>query len=112
MNKISPQKLAQDYSGYPVSPSLTNELETIKSSYIAGVIFMLFVMALLLYVNLYYEYCFRDTIIEMSDTWACSCLKHCFVVQRGKKQNNAANQNHSSYSIQMKHIDVEGSQYE
>lgn len=43
--------------------------------YIVGVLFMLSIIGLLLYVNLYYEYCFRDTCIQMSKWRLCCCLK-------------------------------------
>jgi hypothetical protein len=107
-NKITLEKLQRDYSGYTVPPSLINEIEAIKSSYIAGIIFMMFVIVLLLYVNLYYEYCFRDAIIELSKTRMCSCLKNCFVVRRrGKRQqidteqiDNATSQNLIEYQIE------------
>jgi hypothetical protein len=106
-NKITLEKLQRDYSGYTVPPSLINEIEAIKSSYIAGIIFMMFVIVLLLYVNLYYEFCFRDAIIELSKTRMCSCLKNCFVVRRrGKRQidteqiDNTTSQNLIEYQIE------------
>ena len=39
---------------------------------------MIILMVLLLYFNIYYEYCFRDTIISISNFKICSCLK-CFI---------------------------------
>lgn len=35
-------------------------------------------MILLLYFNLYYEYCFRDALITVSKIKICSCL-NCFI---------------------------------
>ena len=88
-NKFTLEKVAKDYSGYQIPPSLINEIEAIKSSYIAGIIFMMFVIVLLLYVNLYYEFCFRDAIIELSKIRMCFCLKKCFIVRRrGKKKDD------------------------
>ena len=87
--RISLDKIAKDFSGYPMPPSTNVDLESIKSSYVAGVFFMLCVIGLLLYVNLYYEYCFRDSIIELTETRMCFCLKYCLIVRRSK--NDLAN---------------------
>jgi hypothetical protein len=39
---------------------------------------MVVLMILLLYFNLYYEYCFRDALITVSKIKICSCL-NCFL---------------------------------
>lgn len=44
--------------------------------YVAGVLFMISVIGLLLYVNLYYEYCFQDTCIQMSKWRFCCFIKY------------------------------------
>jgi hypothetical protein len=107
--RINLKQIANDFSGYPLAPSVNVDLESIKSSYIAGVFFMLCVIGLLLYVNLYYEYCFRDTIIEMTQSKMCFCLKFCFIVRKKikkenvdylRKENLKYNQNHRKSSNQ------------
>lgn len=47
--------------------------------YLAGVLFMVSVIGLLLYVNLYYEYCFRDTCFRLAKFRACFFLRYFFV---------------------------------
>ena len=61
--------------------------------YIVGVLFMLSVIGLLLYVNLYHEYCFRDTLLQMMHWRFCSFLHYCFTVKRTALNNSIHNNN-------------------
>jgi hypothetical protein len=61
------------------SNSSSNESSGGGSYYLAGVLFMLSVIGLLLYVNLYYENCFRDTCFQLSKYRACFFLRYLFV---------------------------------
>ena len=47
--------------------------------YLVGVLFMISIIGLLLYVNLYYEYCFRDTCYQMSQ-WKGCCFLKLFII--------------------------------
>jgi hypothetical protein len=69
--------------------------------YVAGVVFMISVIGLLLYVNLYYEYCFRDTCFCMSKWRACFFLKYFFVtvtVRRNATLSSSSSPPLSSHS--------------
>ncbi|RMZ93433.1 hypothetical protein BpHYR1_001370 [Brachionus plicatilis] len=60
----------------------TNDPHRVSTSgnyYIAGVVFMIAVIILLLYVNLYHDNCLTDTCEDISKLPVCSCIK-CFLV--------------------------------
>lgn len=82
-----------------------NELATLKQSpfyrtyatssdsgnyYIVGVLFMISIIGLLLYVNLYYEYCFRDTCFQMAQ-WRGCCFLKLFIITSYVSRRSATN---------------------
>ncbi len=48
---------------------------------------MVSIILLLLYFNLYYEYCFTDACIIISRYRVCSCLR-CFFKKKTRNVNN------------------------
>jgi hypothetical protein len=58
--------------------------------YFSGVLFMISIIGLLLYVNLYYENCFTETLFRVSKWRFCFFLKYCFVISR-KSTNQGEN---------------------
>ena len=58
--------------------------------YFSGVLFMISIIGLLLYVNLYYENCFTDTMFRVSKWRFCYFLKYCFIISRksANRENN------------------------
>jgi hypothetical protein len=61
------------------------------SYYIVGVLFMVSIIGLLLYVNLYYEYCFRDTCYQMSRWRICCFLKYFFTIHYYRQPRASTN---------------------
>ena len=57
--------------------------------YIAGVLFMVSVIGLLLYVNLYYEYCFRDTCFRLSKYRMFFFLRQFFVTTTSRASSSS-----------------------
>ena len=55
--------------------------------YIVGVLFMISVIILLLYVNLYREYCLRDTLIQLLQMKYCCLLRYFFTVTYVQRTN-------------------------
>ena len=67
------------------------------SYYLVGVIFMVFIIGLLIYVNLCNEICLKDTCVFFTKFRVCICLKLLF-----KKKNNshASNSHYNNYQNQ------------
>lgn len=74
--------------------------------YVAGVLFMLSVIGLLLYVNLYYEYCFRDTCFQLSKFRGCFFLRYFFVTVPVSSQSESK-QNLTSALVNKKKDDID-----
>lgn len=49
---------------------------------------MVAIICLLLYFNLYYENCFRDTCLSLSKFKMCSCLKYFFARKPNSTNSN------------------------
>jgi hypothetical protein len=69
------------------------------SYYLAGVLFMVSVIGLLLYVNLYYENCFRDTCYQLSKYRGFAFLRKFFVVAHNPSSPSAQSHNGDYISL-------------
>ena len=54
-------------------------------NYVVGIVFMLTVIGLLLYVNLFYDYSFKEAFLRIYHMRCCCCLKHCIRVSKKEK---------------------------
>jgi hypothetical protein len=59
-----------------------------RNYYLFGVFFMVFVMGLLIYVNLYHEYCFTHAVAKLMELRCCFCLKFCLIIKKNDKTND------------------------
>lgn len=94
----SPATIRQQLMQYRISSSTR---DSSGNYYVAGVLFMISVIGLLLYVNLYYENCFRDTCFQMSKWRVCCFIRHFFkpisssTQKRNQNQINVSNANNN-----------------
>lgn len=63
-----------------------------NSYYLAGIVFMVAVIILLLYVNLYYDNCLTNTCEDISKLPMCSCVKIFLVYENNVDQNQSTHQ--------------------
>jgi hypothetical protein len=75
-----------------------------NSYYAAGVLFMISVIGLLLYVNLYQENCFTESCLKLSNRRGFSFLKFFFKIKR--RNANEAKINQASSNVQLENKEL------
>jgi hypothetical protein len=75
-----------------------------NSYYAAGVLFMISVIGLLLYVNLYQENCFTESCMKLSNWRGFSFLKFFFRIKKRKTNQSKINEQSSNNQVESKDL--------
>jgi hypothetical protein len=75
-----------------------------NSYYAAGVLFMISVIGLLLYVNLYQENCFTESCLQLSNRRGFSFLKFFFKIKKRNANESKINQASSNVQLENKEL--------
>ncbi|CAF1040856.1 unnamed protein product [Brachionus calyciflorus] len=90
-------------------------VSTSGNYYLGGIVFMVSIIGLLLYVNLYYENCFSETCEELSRSTFCCCLKF-FIKYENLEQPGSIERSiefhHNFNKPQSHHADLSQKQYD
>ena len=86
--------------------NITNKQERVYEvdpNYFVGIAFMLIVIGVLLYVNLFYDFSLKKKFINIYKSPMCKCLKLCIIIHKNDvnmpKENNFVNERKQAFNF-------------